>query len=122
MECRICDQPSMPTRFMADPKQKKGKLTVLKWRKEPYIPTKGTTSFVCGLCVAHGRLREEREHQEVAELDYVDQSDLKTLRKVKKLTQAKLAEYLGVSQPMVNMVEKGEKIMPKPWMPLLAAL
>ena len=48
--------------------------------------------------------------------------DLKTWRKARGLTQAKVAEMLEVSQPMVAMVERGEKVMPVHWEPLLSKI
>jgi DNA-binding XRE family transcriptional regulator len=46
-------------------------------------------------------------------------SDLKTWRKDRGLTQAKVAEILGVDQSIVSRVERGEKVMPSRWVSCL---
>ena len=84
------------------------------YMKVPYEPSPGTKRFICGSCVARGRLGEftSRNFDPVV--------DLKAWRKSTGITQAKLAEALGVTKAMVSMVENGEKPMPPGWQKTLS--
>ncbi|MBW1996381.1 MAG: helix-turn-helix transcriptional regulator [Deltaproteobacteria bacterium] len=45
----------------------------------------------------------------------VEEFDLKEWRKEKKLTQAKVANHLGVTQARVAAIESGRRKMPARW-------
>ena len=44
----MCGMPSCPSVFVDG-----------RYQFKQYVPTKGTTSFVCGICVGHGLFEEE---------------------------------------------------------------
>ena len=102
-----------------------------RYQFKQYVPTKGTTSFVCGICVGHGLFEEEmrakraqegaskmkRAKKKIAEgKTEIDWRNLKKVRReILRVTQAKLAEILGTKQANVSLVEKGERRMPDSW-------
>ena len=94
--CKVCSKPSM---VMSGDYSK----------KVPFNKASDAKVFTCGLCVAYGYLKPETKQPD--EMYF----DLKEWRKDKRLTQKSLAELLRVSQPMVAMVERGEKVMPAEW-------
>ena len=98
--CSICDKPSM----VMDEHYKK---------KVPFKPAPDAKSFVCGLCVAHGRAFPRKG---VEDPNFC----LKTWRKDRKLTQVALAVKLGIDRSMVSKVESGEKVMPGKWIRMLS--
>lgn len=107
-KCKICGSPSMVMGYEVV----RGKQV---YRKVPF--KSDAKGFTCGVCVAHGRLVSKKSEPQGKDAI----GDLLEWRKAKKLTQAQVAELLGVSRPMVTMVERGEKVMPAGWEKALVA-
>lgn len=100
--CKICGNPSMVMDYrVVNGKQVYGKV--------PFKKNPDAKSFICGICVANGRLKPEVKQPEE------EHFDLKKWRQTQGLSQNSLAKLLKVSQPMVAMVENGEKAMPAEW-------
>jgi DNA-binding XRE family transcriptional regulator len=108
MNCAVCGKASMVMGY------KDGRYT-----KVPYQPPSDVKRFICGLCVARGRLSEFERRKPTAKKKVVD---LKRWRKDRKLTQVQAAEMLGVDQSMVSKVEREEKAVPARWQALMSKI
>jgi DNA-binding XRE family transcriptional regulator len=85
-------------------------------KKVPFRKSSDAIEFICGLCIARGRLRPRVRKPDQADFD------LREWRKARKLTQLKLAEALGVDRSMVAKVEIGEKVLPGRWQSIISKM